>query len=142
MSDEPLADVPDLPTVKSETGIELLVGSWRGIAAPPGVGEDIVAALSAALETAWNPDAFVAFTKERGFGLIYRDAAGFGEFMAAADAANGSVMEAAGFAKKTDRRTGPGKQPGAGASPTCPPPAAPGLGPTGAADPALPLEMT
>jgi len=99
MSDEPLAAAPDLPTVESETGIDLMVGSWRGLVAPAGVADEVVTKFSAAMETAWNSDAFVEFMNERGFGLIYRDAAGFGEFMAAADSANGSVMEAAGLAK-------------------------------------------
>lgn len=99
MSDAPLAAAPDLPTVKDETGVELMVGSWRGVAGPAGLPDDVVAKLSAAMETAWNSDEFVSFMNERGFGLIWRDGPGFGQFMADADAANGSVMEAAGLAK-------------------------------------------
>lgn len=99
MGDQSLPDVPDLPTLKAETGIDLLVGSWRGVAGPAGLPEDVVAKLSAAMETAWNSDEFTSFMSERGFGKIWLDGPSFGQFMADADAANGSVMQAAGLAK-------------------------------------------
>ncbi|MEV8467490.1 tripartite tricarboxylate transporter substrate binding protein [Fluviibacterium sp. DFM31] len=99
MSAEPLASVPDLPTVKSETGVELLVGSWRGVVGPAGLPDDVVTKLSTAMETAWNSDEFAAFMADRGFGMVWLGGADYGQFMADADAANGSVMQAAGLAK-------------------------------------------
>lgn len=99
MSAEPLADVPDLPTVVSETGIELKVATWRGVAGPAGMSDEAAAKLSAALETAYNSEAFTSFMAERGFGKAWLDGPGYGEFMAEADAANGAVMTAAGLAK-------------------------------------------
>tara|TARA_B100001167_G_scaffold187937_1_gene150674 strand:+ start:4904 stop:5890 length:987 start_codon:yes stop_codon:yes gene_type:complete len=99
MGDEPLADVPDLPTVKSETGIDLTVSTWRGLAGPAGLPDDVVARLSTALEAAWKSEEFTAFMAERGFGKVWLDGPGFGKFMADADAANGMVMKAAGLAK-------------------------------------------
>lgn len=97
MSEEPLPGLPDLPTVKSETGIDLMVASWRGVAGPAGLPDDVVAKLSAAMESAYNSDAFTAFMSERGFGKVWMDGPTFGAFMAQADAANGKVMSAAGL---------------------------------------------
>lgn len=99
MSDEPLADVADLPTVSSETGIDLMVATWRGLAGPAGLSEDAVAKLSAAAEAAYNSDEFTAFMAERGFGKEWLDGPAFGDFMAQADTANGTVMDAAGLSK-------------------------------------------
>jgi len=99
MSEEPLPAAPDLPTVKSETGIELMVGSWRGVTGPAGLPDDVVTKLSAAMETAWNSDEFTAFMADRGFGKVWLDGPAYGQFMADADAANGTVMAAAGLAK-------------------------------------------
>lgn len=99
MSEEPLPDAPELPTLKSETGIELMVGSWRGVAGPAGLPDDVVAKLSAAMATAWNSEEFTSFMNERGFGKVWLDGPAYGQFMADADAANGTVMQAAGLAK-------------------------------------------
>ncbi|PRY20934.1 tripartite-type tricarboxylate transporter receptor subunit TctC [Aliiruegeria haliotis] len=99
MSEEPLADAPDVPTVKGETGIDLMIATWRGVAGPAGLPEDATAKLSAALEAAWNSEEFTGFMAERGFGKVWMDGPTYGQFMADADAANGSVMEAAGLSK-------------------------------------------
>lgn len=97
MSEEPLPGAPDVPTVASETDIDLTVSTWRGVAGPAGLPDDVVAKLSAALEAAYNSEEFTAFMEERGFTKVWLDGPGYGQFMAEADAANGSVMEAAGL---------------------------------------------
>ncbi|KEO60399.1 tripartite tricarboxylate transporter substrate binding protein [Thioclava indica] len=99
MSEEPLPGLPDLPTVKSETGVDLMVASWRGVAGPAGLPDEAVAKLSSAMEAAYNSDEFTAFMSERGFGKVWLDGPAFGAFMAKADAANGKVMQAAGLVK-------------------------------------------
>jgi tripartite-type tricarboxylate transporter receptor subunit TctC len=99
MSTAPLADVPDLPTVESETGIGLVIETWRGVAGPAGLPDDVVAKLSSAMETAYNSEEFTAFMAERGFTKAWLDGPSYGQFMMDADAANGAVMAAAGLAK-------------------------------------------
>ncbi|WP_424931849.1 tripartite tricarboxylate transporter substrate binding protein [Amaricoccus macauensis] len=97
MSEEPLPGAPEVPTVASETDVDLTVSTWRGVAGPAGLPDDVVAKLSAALEAAYNSEEFTAFMEERGFTKVWLDGPAYGEFMAEADAANGSVMEAAGL---------------------------------------------
>ncbi|MGY3438840.1 MULTISPECIES: Bug family tripartite tricarboxylate transporter substrate binding protein [unclassified Marinovum] len=99
MADETLPGLDDLPTVKSETGIDLKVATWRGVAGPAGMPDDAVTKLSAALESAWNSEEFTSFMADRGFGKVWMDGPAYGAFMAEADAANGKVMKAAGLAK-------------------------------------------
>jgi tripartite-type tricarboxylate transporter receptor subunit TctC len=99
MSDERLASNADLPTLKEAAGIDWKVGSWRGVAAPAGIPDDVKTKLAAAVQKAWNSQEFVSFMENRGFGLIWKDSHGFGQWMIDSDQAIGTVMKAAGLAK-------------------------------------------
>ena len=90
----------DVPTLKEAAGVDYSVGAWRGMAAPKGLPADIAAAMTASLKTAYDSKEFKDFMANRGFGVKWADAAGFGKFMADGDAAMEKAMTAAGLAKK------------------------------------------
>ena len=41
---------PDVPTIQESTGVDAVVGNWRGIIAPKGTPADRIAVLAAAFE--------------------------------------------------------------------------------------------
>jgi tripartite-type tricarboxylate transporter receptor subunit TctC len=90
---------PDVPTLKEGAGIDYTVGAWRGIAAPKGLPAPIAAKLTAELKKVWDSNEFKDFMNGRGFGLVWRDAAGFAQFMAEGNAKMGDAMKGAGLAK-------------------------------------------
>lgn len=60
-----LDDFPEVPTLK-EVGHELVLTNWRGIAAPAGVGDEVKAAWTRALEAATSDPEFRKFVATQG----------------------------------------------------------------------------
>ena len=89
----------DIPTLKEAAGIDYSVGAWRGIAGPKGLPQDVATKLTAALKKAYDSKEFKEFMSNRGFGVVWGDAAEFAKFMDAGDAKMGDAMKAAGLAK-------------------------------------------
>lgn len=100
MASERNAAFKDVPTLKEAAGIDYSVGAWRGIAAPKGLPKDIADKLTAELKKINESKEFLEFMANRGFGVKWRDAAGFAAFMAEGDAKMKAAMTAAGLAKK------------------------------------------
>jgi tripartite-type tricarboxylate transporter receptor subunit TctC len=98
MADERDSNYPDVPTLK-ELGIDWTCAAWRGIVAPNGTPQEIVSILEAALDKIVHGQQFKDFMNKRGYGIAWKNAKEFGEYMAAADKANGEVMKAAGITK-------------------------------------------
>ncbi|HEX2891396.1 tripartite tricarboxylate transporter substrate binding protein [Vineibacter terrae] len=99
MSPERNPQFKDVPTLKEALGIDYATGAWRGIAAPKGLPAEIGQKLTAALKKVNDSKEFREFMANRGFGVKWADAAGFGTFMAGSDAAMGKAMDAAGLKK-------------------------------------------
>ena len=99
MSDKPDALFPDVPLLKAATGSDWTNGAWRGIAGPKGLPADVTAKLESALKTIYESAAYQDFLKSRGFGALWADGKGFGEFMAKGDQEKLKVMQAVGLAK-------------------------------------------
>ncbi len=99
MAEQPGALFPQVPTLKAAAGSGWTVGAWRGIAAPKGLPADVVQKLGAAIRKIHEGKDFRDFMTQRGYGMIYADAAGFGSFMAKGDAEMGVVMKDLGLAK-------------------------------------------
>ncbi|WDR02169.1 tripartite tricarboxylate transporter substrate binding protein [Devosia algicola] len=78
---ERLKAFPDIPTLAEETGMNLELGAWRGVVAPAGLPDDIAQKLEAAVKTVYESDSFQEAMVNRGFGLRWRNAADFGDFM-------------------------------------------------------------
>jgi tripartite-type tricarboxylate transporter receptor subunit TctC len=99
MDSERLAAFPDVPTLKEATGLDWEMAAWRGIGGPKGMPEDVTAALTAALEKAYNSAEFKDFMESRGFGLVWAPNEEFAQWMADSDESLGKVMAAVGLAK-------------------------------------------
>ena len=68
---------PDMPTLKEAMGIDYATGAWRGIAAPKGLPRRIASKLTAALKKVYDFKEFKEFMSNRGFGMVWGDAAQF-----------------------------------------------------------------
>lgn len=99
MSNERLGAFPSIPTLKEAMGIEYATGAWRGIAGPANLPAEVKMQMNAALDRVFKSAEYVGFMNNRGFGLTYADAEGFGRHMAEADTSLGDAMKAAGLAR-------------------------------------------
>ncbi len=99
MANERLGAFPNIPTLKEAMGVEYATGAWRGIAGPANLPAEVRTVMNAALGRVFRSEEYVNFMNQRGFGLTYEDADGFGRYMAAADTSLGDAMKAAGLAR-------------------------------------------
>jgi len=99
MAPERNPQFPDIPTLKETLGIDYNTGAWRGIAGPKGLPQPIAEKLTASLKKVYDSKEFKEFMTNRGFGMIWGDAAEFAKFMDNGDAQMGQAMKAAGLAK-------------------------------------------
>ncbi|MFC7397726.1 tripartite tricarboxylate transporter substrate binding protein [Chelatococcus sp. GCM10030263] len=99
MADKRNPTLPDVPTLKEETGLDWTMGAWRGIAAPKGLPQDIADKLTAALEKINKSEEFQKFMNDRGFGISWAPGQEFGAFMAKSDESLGAVMKKVGLAR-------------------------------------------
>ncbi|MFO1038092.1 MAG: tripartite tricarboxylate transporter substrate binding protein [Geminicoccaceae bacterium] len=89
---------PDVPTLKEATGLDWVLGAWRGFAGPKGLPPEVTDVLVPALSKTYESQEFKDFMGSRGFGTIYAPPAEFAEFMAKRDASLGEVMKSLGLA--------------------------------------------
>ena len=94
---ERLPAFADVPTVKQAIGREVVGGTWRGVAGPAGLPDDVATRLIAAVEKVVNGPDFKNFMKDRGFGIAWAKGADFGTFLAEQHKNNGEVMSALGL---------------------------------------------
>jgi tripartite-type tricarboxylate transporter receptor subunit TctC len=98
MAEQRNAAFPDVPTLKEATGLEWVIGAWRGFAGPKDLPAEVTGVLVPALAKAYESQEFKEFMGSRGFGTIYADPAKFDTFMAERDASLGDVMKGLGLA--------------------------------------------
>ncbi|GGH59293.1 tripartite tricarboxylate transporter substrate binding protein [Frigidibacter albus] len=97
MGTERAASHPDLPTLSEAGGGEFALATWRGVAGPKDLPQDVADVVSAALaEIAVEPE-FTEFMNSRGFGITYLDPAAHAAMMADADGLMATTMAAAGL---------------------------------------------
>ena len=94
-----LPSLPDVPTFK-ESGVDLTMSLWRGVAAPKGTPEAIVARLERAFVHAAESAEFREFATRMGAGVEIKGAADFDRFMAADDREIATLMEQIGLRKQ------------------------------------------
>ena len=99
MAPERLSAFPNIPTLKEAMGLDYSTGAWRGIAGPLNLPAEVVTAVGGALRKVYDSEDYKGFLNNRGFGLTYADAAGFGRHLAAADVGLGAAMRGAGLAR-------------------------------------------
>lgn len=79
-SDVRSSTLPDVPTMM-EQGIDVITGTWRGLAAPKGTPESTLKVLEEAFGKAVADPEFVEFMAKRNLGIRYMDAADFKVFL-------------------------------------------------------------
>ena len=110
MSEERNPAFPDVPTLKEATGLDWTVGGLarhrRAQGHAAGGRPTRSCRCSSRSGKARVPD----FMAERGFGMVWRDPAGFEQWMAESDESLGSVMKAVGLANDGSGGRGPARE--------------------------------
>lgn len=81
MSEERLASLPDVPTMK-ENGIDIVTGTWRGLAVPKDTPQDVVKVLQEAFAQGVEDAEFVDFMNKAALNINYLEADSFADFIA------------------------------------------------------------
>jgi tripartite-type tricarboxylate transporter receptor subunit TctC len=97
--DRRLASLPDVPTFK-ESGVDLAMTLWRGIAVPRGTPEPVIARLERAFVQAAQSPEFREFATRMGAVVEVRGAKDFDAFMARDDREIAALMEQIGLRKQ------------------------------------------
>lgn len=92
-----VAVLPDVATA-AEQGVDVDITMWRGLAAPAGTPDDVVARLQAAAEAAIASEQFQEASGNIGFSPAFLPAAEFGELIARDDAFYGELLSELGMA--------------------------------------------
>ena len=90
---------PNVRTFK-EQGVDLVFGTWRGIALPKGVKPEVKKVLTDAFTKAMQDPEFVDFAQKNGLTLAYQNSSQFAEFLAENAALVDKTMEQIGLKKK------------------------------------------
>ena len=90
---------PEVPTLREVTGGDWNALAWGGVAGPRGLPDDVVATLTETLGRIAGMEEYLDLLERRGTGAVYRDAAGFGAYMAESDARFGEAMRAVGLSR-------------------------------------------
>jgi tripartite-type tricarboxylate transporter receptor subunit TctC len=97
--DKRLASLPEVPTLK-ESGVELTMTLWRGIAVPKGTPDAAIARLERAFTQAAQAVEFRDFASRMGAVIDIRGAREFDAFMAKDDREIAALMEQIGLRKQ------------------------------------------
>ena len=97
--DKRLAGLPDVPTLK-ESGLDLTMSLWRGIAVPKGTPEAVIARLELAFTRAAQSAEFHEFAARMGAVVEVRRARDFDAFIARDDRDIAALMEQIGLKKQ------------------------------------------
>jgi tripartite-type tricarboxylate transporter receptor subunit TctC len=94
-----LPSLSDVPTLK-ESGLDLTMSLWRGIAVPKGTPEAVIARLERAFIGAARSAEFREFAARMGATIEIREARDFDRFIAQDDREIGALMEQIGLKKQ------------------------------------------
>ena len=97
--DKRLASLPDVPTLK-ESGIDLTMSLWRGVAVPKGTPDAVIARLERAFTQAAQGAEFREFATRMGAVVDIRGARDFDAFLARDDREISALMEQIGLRKQ------------------------------------------
>ncbi|MGC1427873.1 MAG: tripartite tricarboxylate transporter substrate binding protein [Albidovulum sp.] len=96
--EERVSVLPDVPTAM-EQDVDVNISMWRGLAAPAGTSDDVVAKLQAAAETAVASAQFQEAAGNIGFSPAYMGASDFGTLIAKDDAFYADLLKELGLAQ-------------------------------------------
>lgn len=106
MDEQRNAQLPDVPTLR-ECGIDWSLTTWRGIAAPRGIGEEQKRILSDALHRVATSERFREFMDRSGFGATYVAGDRFREELQRMDAQFGEIFRSDAFRSVQRQTFGP-----------------------------------
>jgi tripartite-type tricarboxylate transporter receptor subunit TctC len=92
---------PDVPTAH-EQGFDVSLEAWRGIAAPKGTPQSVIARLEAAIRATVESQEFKDGAERIGARPAYASAVAFGGVIAKEDAKLNDLMEAIGLNKRSE----------------------------------------
>ncbi len=95
---EPVSVLPDVKTAKSQ-GYDIDISMWRGLAAPKGTPDDVLAKLEAAAKAAAESKEFIAASKNIGFEPAFKGRSDFGETIARDDEFYAALLKELGMTK-------------------------------------------
>ncbi len=98
MSEARDPNFPNVPTLK-EQGLNLVFGTWRGLAVPKATPDEVVATLSSAFKKMFDEPAFKEALAKGGFGVAYLDGKDFTAYLAQQSRVVERVMKKLGLAK-------------------------------------------
>ena len=98
-SKERVPGFDNVPTIGEATGHNIIGGTWRGIAGPKGLPDDIREKIETALKKVYDSEEFQNFMKKHSFGLSWMDSKEFTEFLKLQTDQFGSALEAVGLRK-------------------------------------------
>lgn len=98
MGNERLEAFPDVPALQESTDMELELGAWRGLIAPAGLPDEIVAELESAMDEITHDEDWRQQMQDRGFGIQWRDSEAFNEFMLDQQESVRAIIQTLGFA--------------------------------------------
>ncbi|MCA9013138.1 MAG: tripartite tricarboxylate transporter TctB family protein, partial [Planctomycetaceae bacterium] len=107
MSDDRIADFPDVPTAK-EQGIDWTAVAWRGLAIPDGTPPEFVAPLQATCLKIATSNEFRSFMKKNGFVVNVRAGEEFRSYLRQQDEQWREVVHFAGYEKGLTGNHDPG----------------------------------
>ncbi len=99
MSEERNPLFPDVPTLEEATGADWTSGTWRMLAAPKGLPDDIRDRLAEALKTAVESDEFQNFMQQNGFQTAWLDGPEAQAYHAEQDETICEIMKTVGLAQ-------------------------------------------
>lgn len=95
---EPVSVLPDVKTAKSQ-GYDIDISMWRGLAAPKGTPDDVLAKLEAAAKAAAESEEFIAASKNIGFEPAFKGREEFGKTIARDDEFYAALLKDLGMTK-------------------------------------------
>ncbi|WP_428909964.1 tripartite tricarboxylate transporter substrate binding protein [Niallia sp. Krafla_26] len=97
MADEKVEKLPEVPTLK-ERGIDLSIGTWRGLAVPKDTPEDVVKVLEDSFATTIESEKFKGVLNNLNLGYRYENGEGFSNLIKEQDALFAELIPAIGLA--------------------------------------------
>lgn len=94
MAEERHPAFPNVPTMEEATGVKVIAGAWRGVAAPKGLPDDIKAKYVKVLRKVWESDEFKKGMDKFGYGMAWKEGQDFMQFLADNDVNAGKILEA------------------------------------------------
>ena len=98
-ADERIDAFPDITTAEEVTGQPWAAGTWRGLAGPAGMPDDVVKTLAEAAQKVYESEEYQSFMQQSGFGIRWMGPEDFANFMSEADATNGEIIDKLGLAQ-------------------------------------------